>query len=185
SSSVWVLHSLDETNLEARKTVNNLVGFPDWPYSAIAVAHHPASSQDFAGASDFLTEDSLMTKRALSAVAGFLGLCLPLSAQQTDRLDIFGALNNSLPRFPSLALSDAQCFSFLSAFTSMEPASSDFLPTLKATAPSKANVSATPGKDSPKEVKEVVDLQRSNLFDYASGEVGFLYGRSIGKFSRE
>src|SRR5213079_2716883 len=43
SSAVWVLHSLDETNLEARKTVNNLVGFPDWPYSAIAVAisrHH-------------------------------------------------------------------------------------------------------------------------------------------------
>src|SRR5438046_4165681 len=38
SSSVWVVQSLDETNLEARKTVNNLVGFPDWPYSAIAVA---------------------------------------------------------------------------------------------------------------------------------------------------
>jgi hypothetical protein len=27
---------LDETNLEARKTGNNLVGFPDWSYSAIA-----------------------------------------------------------------------------------------------------------------------------------------------------
>src|SRR5204862_5097031 len=106
SSSVWVFYSLDETNLEARKTGNNLVGFPDWSYSAIAVAHQPASSQQFAGACDVLAEDSLMTKRALSAVTGFLCLCLLLSAQLTDRPDIFSALNNSLPRLPSLALSD-------------------------------------------------------------------------------
>ncbi len=126
-----------------------------------------------------------MTKRAFSAVAGFLGLCLPLSAQQTYRLDIFSALNNSLPRFPSLALSDAQRFSFLSAFTWMEPTPPDFLPALKATTPQKANASTTPGKDSSKEVKEVVDMERSNLFDYASGEVGFLYGRSTGKYGVE
>jgi hypothetical protein len=126
-----------------------------------------------------------MTKRALSAVAGFLGLCLPLSAQQTDRPDFFSALNNSLPRFPSLALSDAQRFSFLSAFTWMEPTTPDFLPALKATAPPKANASAMPGKDSSKEVKEVVDMQRPNLFDYASGEVGFLYGQSTGKYGVE
>ncbi|PYJ97791.1 MAG: hypothetical protein DME68_08340 [Verrucomicrobia bacterium] len=126
-----------------------------------------------------------MTKRALSAVAGFLGLSLPLSAQQTDRPDFFSALNNSLLRFPSLALSDGQRFSFLSAFTWMEPTPPDFLPALKATAPPKANASAMPGKDSSKEVKEVVDMQRSNLFDYASGEVGFLYGRSTGKYGVE
>src|SRR5438552_647818 len=114
--------------------------------------------------------------RALSAVAGFLGLSLPLSAQQTDRPDFFSALNNSLLRFPSLALSDGQRFSFLSAFTWMEPTPPDFLPALKATAPPKPNASAPPGKDSSKEVKEVVDMQRSNLFDYASGEVGMLYG---------
>ena len=100
-----------------------------------------------------------MTKRALSAVAGFLGLSLPLSAQQTDRPDFFSALNNSLLRFPSLALSDGQRFSFLSAFTWMEPTPPDFLPTLKATAPPRANASATLGKDSSKEVKEVVDMQ--------------------------
>ena len=123
-----------------------------------------------------------MTKRALSAVAGFLGLSLPLSAQQTDRPDFFSALNNSLLRFPSLALSDGQRFSFLSAFTWMEPTPPDFLPALKATAPPRANAPAMPGKDSS---KDVVDMQRPNLFDYASGEVGFLYGRSTGKFSRE
>jgi hypothetical protein len=173
---------LDETNLEARKTGNNLVGFPDWSYSAIAAALQPTSSQDFAGARDVLAEDSLMTKRALSAVAGFLGLCLPLSAQQTDRPDIFSALNNSLPRLPSLALSDTQRFSFSSAFNWIEPTPPDFLPALPATAPPRANAPPMPGKDSS---KDVVDMQRSNLFDYASGEVGFLYGRSTGKFSRE
>jgi hypothetical protein len=173
---------LDETNLEARKTGNNLVGFPDSSYSPIAAALQPTSSQDFAGARDVLAEDSLMTKRALSAVAGFLGLCLPLSAQQTDRPDIFSALNNSLPRLPSLALSDTQRFSFSSAFNWIEPTPPDFLPALQATAPPRANAPAMPGKDSS---KDVVDMQRSNLFDYASGEVGFLYGRSIGKFSRE
>jgi hypothetical protein len=139
-------------------------------------------SRDFAGARDVLAEDSLMTKRALSAVAGFFGLCLPLSAQQTDRPDIFSALNNSLPRLPSLALSDTQRFSFSSAFNWIEPTPPDFLPALQATALPRANASAMPGKDSS---KDVVDMQRSNLFDYASGEVGFLYGRSIGKFSRE
>jgi hypothetical protein len=173
---------LDETYLEVRKTGNSLIGFPGWSYSAIAVPHQPASSQDFAGARDVLAENSLMTKRALSAVAGFLGLCLPLSAQQTDRPDTFSALNNFLPRLPSLALSDTQCFSFSSAFNWIEPTPPDFLPALKATAPPKAKASAIPGKDSS---KEIVDMQRSNLFDYASGEVGFLYGRSTGKFSRE
>jgi hypothetical protein len=173
---------LDETYLEARKTGNNLNGFPNWSHSAIAAALQPTSSQDFAGAPDVLAEDSLMTKRALSAVAGFLGLCLPLSAQQTDRPDPFSALNNSSLRFPSLVLSDTQRFSFSSAFNWIEPTPPDFLPALKATAPPKANVSTMPGKDSS---KEVVDMQRRNLFDYASGEVGFLYGQSTGKYGVE
>ena len=123
-----------------------------------------------------------MTKRALSAVAGFLGLCLPLSAQQIDRPDAFSALNNSSLRFPSLVLSDTQRFSFSSAFNWIEPTPPDFLPALKATAPPKANASTLLGKDSS---KEVVDMQRRNLFDYASGEVGFLYGQSTGKYGVE
>jgi hypothetical protein len=129
-----------------------------------------------------------MAKRALSAVAGFLGLCLPLSAQQTGRPDIFSALNNSSPRFPSLALLDGRLFSFSGAvaptllFNWMEPTLPDFLPTLSTTEPRRATASAALPKDSS---KEVVDIQRSNLLDYASGEVGFLYGRSTGKFGRD
>ena len=118
-----------------------------------------------------------MTKRALSAVAGFLGLCLPLSAQQSLLPDTLSALNTSSPRFPSLTLSDGRLFSFSSAFNWMDATPPDFLPALSTTGPPRANASATTGKDSS---KEVVDVRRPNLLDYASGEVGFLYGRSIG-----
>ena len=105
----------------------------------------------------FSFQDSLMTKRALSAVAGFLGLCLPLSAQQTYRPDLFSALNNSIS-LPSLSLSDGQRFSFSGAvaapfsFSWMEPTTPDFLPALSTTVPSRATVARAYPKDSSKEV---------------------------------
>ena len=126
-----------------------------------------------------------MTKRALSAVAGFLGLCLPLSAQQTYRPDLFSALNNSIS-LPSLSLSDGQRFFFSGAVASpfsfnwIEPTPSDFLPALSTAAPPRAHAAAAYPKDSS---KEIMDLQKRNLFDYAHGEIGVLYGRSTGKFS--
>jgi len=120
-----------------------------------------------------------MTKRALFAVAGFLSLCVPLSAQQTYRPDLFSALNNSIS-LPSLSLSDGRLFSLSSAFTWMQPTPPDFLPALSPPLPQTATAPAAYPKDSS---KEVVDLQKPNLFDYAHGEIGFLYGRSTGKFS--
>ena len=135
----------------------------------------------------FSLHDSLMTKRALSAVAGFLGLCFPLFAQQPYRPDIFSALNNSIS-LPSLSLSDGQLFSFPGAvappfsFSWMEPTPPDFLPALSTTAPPRANAAAAYPKDSS---KEVVDVRQPNLFDYAGGEVGVLYGRSTGKYGVE
>ena len=126
-----------------------------------------------------------MTKRVLAGVAGFLGVCLSLFAEYTDRSDVFSELNNSSAlRFPSLTLSDETSFSFSSAFTGMETTSPEFLPAL-----SMANVTARPqrtdsvalGKDSSKEVVDV----RPKLFDYAGGEVGFFYGKSSGKYGRE
>ncbi len=106
-----------------------------------------------------------MTKRAPFGVIGFLSLCFSVLAQQTDRPDIFHSLNSSPPRFPSLTLSNGGFFSFSSSLSWVEPAP-DFLPGLRA-------------RDSS---KEVIDVQRTGLFDYAGGEVGFLYGRSTGKF---
>jgi len=123
-----------------------------------------------------------MTKRALCSVAGFLGLCLSLSAEQTDRPETFSALNNNSVRFPSLTLSDGGSFSFA---TVAETASPDFLPPLtRASVPAtlhNATAPSAPAKDSS---KEVVEAKRPP-FDYADGEVGFLYGRSIGKGDRE
>jgi hypothetical protein len=127
-----------------------------------------------------------MTTRALSAVAGFLSLCLPLFAQQIGRPDIFSALNDKSLRLPSLMLADGESFSFPSAFSWIEPTQSDFLPALSMasmTARShRASAPAVPAEDSS---KEIATVRRSNLFDYAGGEVGFLYGRSTGKFGRE
>ena len=121
-----------------------------------------------------------MTKRAPLGVIGFLSLCSSVLAQQTDRPDIFHSLNSSPPRFPSLTLSNGGFFSFPSSLSWVEPVP-DFLPGLPAPPPPRPIVtSAAPrARDSS---KEVIDVQRTGLFDYAGGEVGFLYGRSTGKF---
>ena len=125
-----------------------------------------------------------MTKRALSAVAGFLSPCLPLLAQQTDRPDVFSAMNNSFLRLPSLTLSDGASFSFASAFNRMETTTPDFLPAsaLPTPGPQRAIAYVTPITDPKDSSKEVSDVSRRDLLDYVHGEVGFLYGRSTGKF---
>lgn len=141
----------------------------------------PRSPQDFARVGGVLRGGSLMAKRALSVGAGFLSLCLPLFGQQTAWPDNFSALTNSF-RLPSLALSDAQLFSFSSAFNRVETTAPDFLPALGTPGPQRATASAAFPNDSS---KEVVEVRRPNLFDYVGGEVGAFYGRSTGKFGRE
>ena len=129
-----------------------------------------------------------MIKRALVAVAGSLAFCFSLSAQQIDRPDIFSALNKSF-HFASLTLSDGQRFSFSEAVAvpllldALETPPPDVpLPALIVTRPrTAAAVSAAPVEDSSKEVLEM----RRPYFDYAGGEVGFLYGRSTGKFASD
>src|ERR1700682_6338665 len=135
-----------------------------------------------------------MVKRALSAVAGFLGLCLPLSAQQTGGPDVLRALNYSFLRLPSLALSDERFFSFPTAFSYIEMTPSpDFLPALPTMEKQRrARASATFGNDRSKDTaterrgynNEVVDVQPPSS-DYAGGEAGALYGHSSGKFGRD
>src|SRR2546427_13245757 len=111
-----------------------------------------------------------MTKRALSAVAGFLSLCLSLTAQQMDRADLWSALNNSSLRFPSLALSDAQLFSFSTAFNRMETSTPDFLPAsaLPTTAPKRPIAYVSPGTDPKDYYKEVSVVLRCNILDYVT-----------------
>jgi hypothetical protein len=140
-----------------------------------------------------------MTKRALSAVAGFLGCCLSLSAQEPQRSVLvtlsqpgqsgvvdtravpFSTLNSSYYGFPSLTLSDGRLFSLSNAYNWIEATPRDFLPALSAEAPPRVSTAATAGRDSGNKVVDV----RPKFFDYVGGEVGVLYGRSFGKFGRE
>src|ERR1700730_1242129 len=136
-----------------------------------------------------LAENSAMAKRGVLVVAGFLGLCLPLFAQQTERADFFRTLNSSDLPFSWLALSDTQAFSFsgavvppllLSWVETTSPVDV-VLPTIIVKPPPGTTAYAARLDDSS---KEVVDVQRSHSY-YAGGEMGALYGRSSGKFGRE
>jgi hypothetical protein len=128
-------------------------------------------------------------ERAVSAarqrvlvVAGLVGLWLPASARQTDRADLVTGLNDSSPHFASLALSDPQFFSFSSAF-SWQTAMADFLPATPPAGTTPRRTAATSAATDAKDSKEVSDVARRNLLDYVHGEIGFLYGRSIGRAS--
>src|ERR1700730_2742400 len=80
--------------------------------------------RNFAGAREVSAENSLMTKRALSAVAGFFGCCLSLSAQQTQSPEQLLFDGSTLNR-PFLTLADRERFSFMTAFRWQTPV--DFL----------------------------------------------------------
>jgi hypothetical protein len=131
-----------------------------------------------------------MIKRAVAVVAGFLGVYLSLSAEQTQPANTVIALNSSNLQFPSLTLSDTQPFSFAGAVASASslswtetlPPSDVILAPVIVTGPRRvATVSAAPAEDPSKEVVAV----RKPYFDYAGGEVGAFYGSSSGKFGRE
>jgi len=125
-----------------------------------------------------------MTKRALSAVAGFLSYCLSLSAQQTQSPGPLqfdgGTLNRPFLRVPSLTLADQERVSFLTAFSWQTPV--DFLPPFNPVEPQSVALPTTPGRGN--SLDNVVEMRAPDRV-YVGGEVGFLYGRSSGKYGRE
>lgn len=129
-----------------------------------------------------------MVKRALCAVVGLFGLCLSLSAQQTSGPNLFSALNSNSLLLPSLALSDAESFSFplVFAWVAPEPAEPSVdLPAITVKGPHRiAAASVVAPAEGPDVSKEVVKVRRP-YFDYATGEIGAFYGSSSGKFGRE
>src|SRR5713101_2487984 len=156
----------------------------------------PPRCKIFAGARGFLAVNSLMIKRALVAGLGFLGFCFPLSAQQTNHADefdaaaslalyspeIFSMVDSSalIHDLPVLALLGGQRLPVFSALGRMGTAPLDLPPvaSLRVAHVQKANVSPVYGKDPP---GDVINSQ-SNQDYYYGGEVGFLYGRSTGRF---
>jgi hypothetical protein len=158
--------------------------------------------QNFTGADDLLAVNSLMNKRGLLPVVVFLGLCLSLAAQQASgsppghggaftlaqlrsmaaanngsvllQPNLFNSLDNPVFGFP---FSNRDVFSLSTTFNLMGTAPQSFLPFSSAMESPRASLPATSAKDSP---DRPFDLRRS--FDYVTGEVGFMYGHSSGKF---
>src|SRR2546429_9861831 len=127
-----------------------------------------------------------MINRAFFAVAGFAGLCLSVSAPQTrgaDQLQLDRTLDRPSLLAPSLSLEDSQRFFFSTLFGWMQP-TADFLPAfhpVRAQSLARPNV---PGRRNFDDDDNVVDLRSPDRIR-VGGEVGFLYGRSSGKYGIE
>ena len=156
--------------------------------------------ENFAGAGGVLVVNSRMTKRLLLGVAGFLGLCLSLDAEQPGRVLSLAQLNslgpqNSRPLFFQPAafsrlgdplidgslgpatFSSRETFSLASTFNLVGTPTS-FLPSTMAMESPSRGVPATSSKD--KDSSDYpLDLRPGY---YVTGEVGFVYGRYTGKF---
>jgi hypothetical protein len=161
--------------------------------------------QNFASADGLSAVHCLMTKRGLLPVVVFLGLCFSPAAQQASgsppgrggtftlaQLRSMAAANNdSVLLQPSLfnsldnpvfglPFSNRGVFSLSTTFNLMGTTPRSFLPFSTAMESPKASLPPTSAKDSS---DRLFDLRPN--FNYVTGEVGFLYGRSSGKFGGE
>ena len=154
------------------------------------------------GARGLLAVNYLMTKRGLLPVVVSLGLCFSLAAEQASgsppghgggltlaqlrsmatanngsvllQPNLFNSLDN--PVF-GLPFSNRDVFSLATTFNLVGTTPQSFLPFSPATESPRVSRPATSDKDSSNRLFDV----RPN-FDYVTGEVGFLYGQSSGKF---
>jgi hypothetical protein len=142
-----------------------------------------------------------VTKRGLLPVVVFLGLCFSLGRQASGsppghggaftlaqlrsmaaanngsvllQPNLFNSLDN--PVF-GLPFSNREVFSLATTFNLVGTTPQSFLPFSPATESPRASLPETAAKDSS---DRLFDLRPN--FDYVTGEVGFLYGRSTGKF---
>jgi hypothetical protein len=149
-----------------------------------------------------------MSKRVLFAVAGFLGLCVSLPAQEMRGLgsvqpgrftlsplglngavdarstpgegNFFGALNNAWYGPAPLTLADGRLFSFPKAFAWMEATPVGYLPVAALEEPARTAPAAKPAGETGNKALGLLPK-----LDYAGGEVGLFYGKSNGKFGRD
>jgi hypothetical protein len=144
--------------------------------------------KDSSRARAVLPDSCSMLKTRLALLMGaVMGLVATVNADQNE---IFSNLRTSSVHLAAVGLSDAAPLSLSTAFLAPS-AVSDFLPALPASGPATsarmANISATmPAQDYSKDYsKEAIPTEHHRLFDYATGEVGFIYGASTGKFSSD
>ena len=156
--------------------------------------------ENFAGVGGVLAVNYRMTKRVVLGVAAFLGLCLSLGAEQPARALSLAQLNSLAPqssrpllfqrtlldsRLGNPLLTDGalgpatfssrETFSLATTFNLIGTPTS-FLPTTMAMESPGRSLPATSSKDSS---DYPLDLRPGY---YVTGEVGFVYGRSTGKF---
>ena len=153
--------------------------------------------QDFTGVCGFSAVNSLMIKRALLVALGFLALCFPVAAQQTNRSDGFDAAAALALYRPeiftsvdsSVLVRDLPMLTFLdgrlpgsTALGRMGTAPLDFpsLAYVSAAKVRKVNAAQVSGKDGKDSSAEVMTLPVNPV--YYGGEVGVFYGHSSGKF---
>lgn len=125
-----------------------------------------------------------MLNRALFAIAGFVALSLGLSVQQlwaTEPFNVDGITLGPTLQSPPLSLNDRQTFFFSTSFGWLEP-TQDFLPTFKPAQPRSASFSNT--VDPKNFVDNGVELRTADRLQ-VGGEIGFVYGRSSGKYGVE
>lgn len=161
----------------------------------------PLPAKGFIGAQGFSAVHSLMIRRVLFLILGFVALCLPVMAQQTRpsldasytmalyRPEIFSTVDSStlIDRLPVRAFLDGTRFPVSSSMGRMGTAPIDFLSVaLLGAKPRKTNPSSTDGKDysDPKDSPDQTMVSRSDPLHYG-GETGVFYGRSSGKFGTE
>jgi outer membrane receptor protein involved in Fe transport len=174
----------------------------------------PLPMQDFARARGVSAVNSLMIKRAFPAVLGFLSLCLPLAAQQTNRpeqteddtitleqlrrtgaVDTASALTLYLPDIFS-TVGSSLLLHGLPARTLLDGRRFPISGALD-------RMGMTPFDLFPVAFLSAVEIQKVNASpmygtdspggvvnlrlnrDYSGGEVGVFYGKSSGKFGRE
>jgi hypothetical protein len=158
--------------------------------------------QNFTGARGLLAVSYLMTKRGFLPVVVFLGFCFSLAAEQASgspsghggaftlaqlrgmaaatngsvlfQPTLFNSLDNPVFGFP---FSNRDVFSLATTFNLVGTAPQSFLPFSPAMESPRVSRPAPSAKDSSDQLFDV----RPN-FNYVTGEVGFLYGHSSGKF---
>ena len=130
-----------------------------------------------------------MFKRLLPVIIGALGFCLPAAADtspalELNRQDLFSEVESAtlVQSLPVLTPLDGRRFSAWSELGRMGMTPFDVFPVapLDAVEVRKARVSARYGSERP---VGVADLRVNRL--QTSGEVGFSYGKSTGKYGHE
>jgi hypothetical protein len=120
-----------------------------------------------------------MIRRVLFALVGMVALGQPLVALPPEQLLLDG--DAFAHQQPWVSLENRDRFFFSSAFGPMRT-TRDFLPSFDPSEP--LNMAYLPSSDSKDSLDRIIDLQAPSKIRFG-GEVGFLYGKSTGKYGRE